>query len=140
MLQPDKSVSQATAKQILKSNKNIEWLNQWAQSDKGRVMFQYVSKPKKNDPINLLERKDQVVIFRLRTNHIQLNAHLSRIKKDHEPNCVLCDYREETVQHILFECPPLQVLRRQFLPPEPTRETSLYESKKSTASNLQIFP
>ena len=45
MLQPDRSVSQATAKQIMKSNKTIDWHNQWAQSDKGRVMFQHVPRP-----------------------------------------------------------------------------------------------
>ena len=129
MLQPDRSVSLATTKKILKSNKTIEWHNQWAQSDKGRVMFRYVTKPNKNDPINLLQRKDQVVIFRHRTNHVQLNAHLSRIKSDHKPNCILCDYREETVHHFLFECTPLQDLRRQFLPPDPTRENSLYSPK-----------
>ena len=63
MIQPEKCVSQATAKQILKSNKTIEWQNQWAQSEKGRVMFKYLPIPNKKDPINFLETKDQVAIF-----------------------------------------------------------------------------
>ena len=94
MIQPEKCVSQATVKKILKSNKTIEWHNQWALSDKGRVMFNFVTTPNRRDPINSLKRREQVVIFRLRTNHIQLNSHLSRITKDHESSCPLCDYRE----------------------------------------------
>ena len=124
--QQDKPVSQATVKQIIKSNNKIEWYNKWAQNDKGRVMYHHIPKPNKIDPINSLERKDQVVIFRLRTNHIQLNAHLNRILKDHQPACPLCGYREETVHHFLFECPPLQDIRSQFLPPNPNRENTLY--------------
>ena len=124
--QPDKPVSQATVKQIIKSNNKIEWYNKWAQNDKGRVMFHHMPQPNKSDPINSLERKDQVVIFPLRTNHIQLNAHLNRILKDHQPACPLCGYREETVHHFLFECPPLQDIRSHFLPPNPNRENTLY--------------
>ena len=137
--QPEKPVSQATAKQILKSNSTIEWHNRWAQHDKGRVMFKYLPKPNKNDPINSLERKDQVVIFRLRTNHIQLNAHLNRILKDHQPACPLCGYNEETVHHFLFECPQLQDIRTQFLPPSPDRENSLYASKLQLIKTCRFF-
>ena len=126
MLQPEKCISQGTTKQILKSNRTIEWHNKWAQGDKGRAMFKYVPNPNKKDPINFLDRKRQVVIFRLRTNHIQLNAHLSRITKDHDPSCPLCSYKEESVHHFLFECLPLQDLRARFLPLTPTRDNTLY--------------
>ena len=85
-------------------------------SVKGRAMFKYIPKPNGKDPINFLKRKDQVIIFRLRTTHIQLNAHLSRITKDHPPACTLCGYREETVNHFLFDCPNLQSTRNEFLP------------------------
>ena len=129
-LQPEKPVSQATAKQIIKSNSKTEWHKSWAQSDKGRVMFQYVPKPNRNDPINFLKRKEQVAIFRLRTNHIQLNAHLSRITANHPPACTLCGYIEETVQHFLFDCPTLQDLRKEFLPLNPDRENTLYFSRQ----------
>ena len=137
--QPEKPISQSTAKQIIKSNSRIEWHNLWAQGDKGRVMFQYVPKPNRKDPINFLKRKDQVVIFRLRTNHIQLNAHLSRITKDHNPTCTLCGYKEETVHHFLFECPHLQDLRTQFLPLNPDRDNSLYSTKNQLTQTCRFF-
>ena len=139
MIQPERCVSQETAKQILKSNRNIEWHNNWAKSEKGRDMFKYLPIPNKKDPINFLERKDQVAIFRLRSNHIQLNAHLSRILKDHNPACSLCGYREESVQHFLFECPPLQDIRSQFLPPNPTRENTLYAPKPQLLNTSSFY-
>ena len=139
MIQPEKCVSQSTVKKILKSNKSIEWHNQWALNDKGRSMFNFVTKPNKKDPINYLKRKKQVVIFRLRTNHIQLNSHLSRITKDHEPSCPLCGYREETVNHFLFDCPRLQDLRMQYLPTFPNRENSLYSSIQQLENTYRYY-
>ena len=128
--QPIKPVSQTTAKQIIKSKCKVEWQNTWTRSEKGRAMFKYIPKPNKKDPINSLKRKDQVIIFRLRTTHVQLNAHLNRITKDHPPACPLCGYREETVNHFLFDCPTLQDIRKDFLPQNPNLENTLY-------SNLQ---
>ena len=60
-------------------------------------IFKHVPKPNTKDEINILDRKDQVIIFRLRTTHIQLNFHLSRITKDLPPSCTLRGYKEETV-------------------------------------------
>ena len=122
-------VSQTTAKQMIKSNSKTEWKNSWTQSEKGRVMFTYMPKPNIKDPINSLKRKDQVIIFRLRSTHIQLNAHLSRITKDHPPACTLCGYREDTVQHFLFDSPPVNHPHKEFLPTNPERENILYHSK-----------
>ena len=139
MIQPERCVSQGTAKQILKSNRTIEWHNSWARSDKGRILFNYMPVPNKKDPINTLPRKDQVAIFRLRTNHIQLNAHLSRILKDHNPACPLCDYKEESVQHFLFDCPLLQDIRSKFLPLNPTRENTLYSPKPQLLKTSSFY-
>ena len=139
MLQPERSVSQGTVKQILRSNRTIDWHNQWAQSEKGRVMYRYVPNPNRKDPINSLDRKDQVAIFRLRTNHLQLNAHLSRITKDHNPACPLCDNPEESVHHFLFECPPLQDLRARFLPLNPSRDNTLYSSPNQLQQTSRYY-
>ena len=78
--QPNIPVSLATAKQIIKANNKIERLNNWAFCGKGRSMFAHMPTPNKKDPNNTLKREDQVTIFRLRTQHIPLNAHLNRIK------------------------------------------------------------
>ena len=139
MIQPERCVSQGTAKQILKSSRTIDWHNSWARSDKGRILFNYMPVPNKKDLINTLPRKDQVAIFRLRTNHIQLNAHLSRILKDHNPSCPLCDYKEESVQHFLFDCPNLQDIRSKFLPLNPTRENTLYSPKPQLLKTSSFY-
>ena len=137
--QPDKPVSQTTAKQIVKCNSKKEWHNSWALSDKGRVMFKYMSKPNREDSINFLKRQDQVIIFRLRTTHIQLNAHLSRITDDHNPTCNLCGYKEETVNHFLFDCPPLKEDRNTFLPSNPDLENTLYSNVSQLQQTCKYF-
>ena len=73
----------------------MDWHNKWAQSKKGRAMFNFVTAPNKNDPINSLPRNEQVSIFRLRTTHTPLNAHLNKILKEHLPNCNLCNHIKE---------------------------------------------
>ena len=81
--------------------------------------------PKRADPINDLNRKDQSTIFRLRTQHIGLNKHLYRIGATLTSACPLCDCLEETVEHHLFHCAPLADLRKQFLPPHFDKEKLL---------------
>ena len=81
--QPNLPVLLNTCKQIIKSNTKIEWLNPWASSNKGRAIFPYLTQPNIKDPINSQGRKDQVIIFRLRSQHVQLNMHLTRINPEH---------------------------------------------------------
>ena len=42
---------------------------------------------------------------RVRTNHVTLNAHLHRIKKEHQAKCVYCPGSDETVDHVRIHCP-----------------------------------
>ena len=57
MIQPERCVSQGTAKQILKSNRTIEWHNSWARSDKGRILFNYMPVPNKKRPRQYFAKK-----------------------------------------------------------------------------------
>ena len=102
MDQPDKPVPLNTCKQIIKSNIQIEWMSGWAQDKTGRKYFPYMPKPNKKDPLNKLERKEQSIIFRLRTQHAPLNHHLNRLNPMHEPLCPLCDHAYETVENFFF--------------------------------------
>ena len=124
---------------MIKSNTKIEWLNSWATCEKGRSMFKYIPKPNPKDQINLLKRKDQVVIFRLRTKHVQLNSHLSRITKDHQPTCTLCGHPDETVKHFLFDCPVLQDLRKELLPQNPDLDNTLYSNRQQLLNTSRYF-
>ena len=124
--QPEIPVNLQTTRQILKTNTKEEWLNRWATGSTGRAMYREMSKPKPNDSINSLCRKDQCTIFQWRTNHTKVNFHLNRINPLHPPLCRHCSAPYETTHHILLECPHLITLREEYLPPRPTINNTLY--------------
>ena len=104
-----------------------------------RPIFQYMTALKPRDELNLLERRQQVIIFRLRSKHIPLNAHLNRFQPQREPLCTLCPHPYETVAHILFDCPNLEDLRSILLPPSPTVENTLYCKKEQLQRTCKFF-
>ena len=132
-------VDQNTIKIMLKNNSKEEWNERWAKGTTGRVMYQEMSKPSRNDPINYLDRADQCLIFRLRTGHIQLNAHLNRTNPTHEPHCRNCSHPYETVSHVLFECPRLLDERKRLLPPLPSLHNTLYLSKEQLIKTCKFI-
>ena len=110
----------------MKNNTNENWLNRWAQGKTGRSVFAHMSAPRPKDNINLLNRKEQTAIFRLRTNHVPLNYHLNRINPQKPPSCPLCNNPSETTDHHLFHCKPLKNLRTTLLPKRPNISNTLY--------------
>ena len=129
------SASINTAKQTIKETKRRIWMKEWSETEKGRTIFDHMPSPKPNDSINILNRSEQVTIFRLRSGHAPLNKHLTRIGAKNNPLCPLCGVYEETVKHHLFECFALTDLRREYLPEQPDTENTLYgapEALKST--------
>ena len=137
--QPNLPVSQRTCKQQLKETCKKEWLRDWTQCDKGRNFYKYYPKPNSKDPINSLERRDQVTIFRLRTGHVPLNKHLNRINPEHHPACNLCLHPFETVEHFLFQCQGLQHLRDFYLPTDPDPANTLYASSEQLKRTSTFF-
>ena len=101
---------------MIKSNSKKEWLNSWASGMTGRVIYRHMTKPLLKDPINVLRREDQALIFQLRSQHVPLNCHLIRIGVQESAACSLCDYPSEAVEHHLFFCNKLTDLRGRFLP------------------------
>ena len=78
------------------------------------------------DPYHLLSRLQQVVIFRLRTGHCRLKAHLFRkMKLAPSPICP-CGLEEQTPEHILQICPLFQEQREQVWPTTAPLRTKLY--------------
>ncbi|GFS05551.1 ribonuclease H1, partial [Elysia marginata] len=78
--QQNTTTSFRTAQLIIRNNFTEEWLNGWATGKTGRSLFTFMATPNPKDSINSLERRDQVIIFRLRTHHAPVNAHLNRIQ------------------------------------------------------------
>ena len=126
--QPLKPTPYKTAKQIINTNYREVWMNMWATGQTGRAVYREMNKTKPKDPLRSLPRKDQAAIFRLRTQHVTLNQHLNRINPEHPPMCPLCNAQFETTPHLLLDCPKLQDLRAQLLPPSPDISNTLYSN------------
>ena len=132
-------VAYNTSCQMIRSNLKEDWLNTWATGTTGRSMYQHMAKPQHNDPINKLNRRDQSLIFQLRSKHIPLNQHLNRIGVKQSAACPLCDYHSETVEHHLFHCRNLTDLRGCFLPKVPNLSNSLYSTRKQLEQTCNYF-
>ena len=93
-------------------------------------LLQHEQTPNQTDPINQLHRAHQTAVFRLRTHHAPLNAHIHRIKKEHPAKCVYCLDSDETVEHFLFHCPLCDKIRTWLVPAQPNigLHNTLYES------------
>ena len=137
--QPERPVSQATCRQIIRSNTQIEWLSQWALGTTGRAVFTHMAAPTQKDPIDNLGRRDQSIIFRLRSRHVALNMYLNKLNPMQEPVCPLCPCPYETVQHFLFECPELCQLRETYLPSCPDIGNTLYGDTDQLLNTAQYF-
>lgn len=61
-----------------------------------------------------LNRRELVICFRTRTNHIPLNRFNFIMRKRDDPNCTRCG-REEDLLHIVLECKINEQLRLEFL-------------------------
>ena len=89
-------------------------LKQWHEVTKADA-FKYAFMPTsyKGECINQVKRYVQVTIFRLRSQHIQLNQHLNRFGIKTDAQCPLSRCSEESVAHTcnLFECTALDDLR-----------------------------
>ena len=84
------------------------------------------------DPINGLARHEQTTIFRLRRGHCGLRAHLKRIGI---MDSALCDCKEaeQTVHHILEDCPIWRKQRHQLWPQDESTTNKLW----GTAEDLR---
>ncbi|GFR57948.1 hypothetical protein ElyMa_001757600 [Elysia marginata] len=91
------------------------------------------------DSINSLERRDQVIIFRLRAHHAPVNAHLNRIQPMTFPVCHFCDAPYETTTHLLFQCTSLQDLREEYLPPRPDAWNTLYSNSQQLKKTSTFY-
>ena len=102
-----------------------------------------VSQPR--EIYNQLDRRDQVIIFRLRTGHNRLNKHLHRLNIVRSPKCP-CGEDDQTAKHILQDCRNLQTLRENTWPTTESLQDKLYgpvdmlqkTTQFITASGVQV--
>ena len=79
----------------------------------------------KSDPYYRLNREDQVIIFRLRTGHNRMRAHLKRIHLSSSDLCP-CGEAAMTSGHILQDCNDHFQVRRALWPQETSLESKLF--------------
>ena len=130
MPQIDENTTFSTAKSIALQHSKKKWKSQWIQNNTGRTLFEYQPAPNPGDAINSLERIHQCNIFRLRTGHSMLNTHRNRLDPLVPPHCRHCNDPYETVEHHLLYCGRLSMLRRKFLPDNPTISDCLYGNRE----------
>ncbi|GFR70028.1 p53-induced protein with a death [Elysia marginata] len=124
---------------FLRNNSTEEWLNGWAIGKTGRSLFTYIATPNPKGSINSLEKRDQVIIFRLRTHHAPVNAHLNRIQPMTPPVCHFCDAPYETTTHLLFQCTSLQDLREEYLPLQPDAWNTRYSNSQQLKNTSTFY-
>ena len=78
------------------------WSNQLKDSYSGYKPHQ--------DPLHLLGRAEQTIIFRLRTGHCRLRSHLRKMGAAESAACD-CGEGDQTPEHVLQACPLLAHLR-----------------------------
>ena len=90
------------------------------------------------DPINCLARHEQITIFRLRTGHCGLRAHLKRIGI---MDSALCDCKEaeQTVHHILQDCTVWRKQRNQLWPQDESTTNKLWRTAKDLCHTTQFL-
>ena len=129
LCQPEIAAEYTTAKHIIQQNFKEEWMNCWAKGMTGRVVYSHMNTINPKDKLKDLPRKEQSIIFQLRTQHAPINMHLNKINPQHPPMCSLCEYPYETVEHLLLHCPKLKDIRQKFLPTPPDITNTLYSSR-----------
>ena len=93
--------------------------------------------PLQSDSLHKLNRTEQLILFRLRTGHNRLNAHMYNKFKIGESEMCPCNAGIMTAEHLLQHCPLNDAMRRDTWPdPTPLRDKlygNLEELRKTAA-------
>jgi len=122
--QSDLTLSYSEAKAVVKLAYRNKWKEEHTEHDE-------------KDSYYKLTRREQVVMFRLRTGHNRLRHHLYTKFRIGESDTCPCGTEPMTVQHILGRCPKLAALRRETWPEGTRLQDQLYgdvqQLRKTTA-------
>ena len=107
-------------------NEHNKESHQWSmvRGGQGKTSLQSYAEPNKKRPSKPSERKDKLIMFRLRSEYIQLNQHVSIGIKN--ANFPLCPCTEVSVAYNLFDCQALSNLKAEFLQLNHDPQNTLY--------------
>ena len=113
--QEDRSTSFFEAKTIIKAKQQKKWMQEHPRYNRA-------------DPYHLLPRREQVIMFRLRTGHNRLNYHLyTKLRIGQTEQCP-CRTDSQTTEHLLQSCPLFEALRQRTWPDHTPMVQKLYGS------------
>ena len=96
------SLSKAEVKSVVWERINQMWQERWDGESKGRHLYN-VQKSVKVRRVGSGQRREEIVLTRLRLGHSGLNKTLKLMGKHESGLCEGCQ-EEETVEHVLMEC------------------------------------
>ena len=93
-----------------------------------------------SDHYHKLGRKEQVIIFRLRTDHNRLAHHMYKTFRIGNSGMCTCGEEKMNAAHILQNCPKFSAERRRYWPTTTTVQEKLYcnlEGLQATAAFIE---
>lgn len=121
-------ISRAEVKNIIKEHANKIWQERWDEEETGRHMHN-IQKQIKRGKVWGRNRREEIIITRLRIGHTGLNQSLKVIGKHPTGECEYCG-QIETVTHILTTCKRYDKERQEL------RETMQEEGVETTIENI----
>lgn len=99
----------AAAKRRIRREAKAEWEKSWVTEKTSRPTKRLIELPNKKtlEYWSDLRKATASILMQLRTRRIGLAAYLHRISRRESARCT-CDLGNQTVSHILLECPLLQ--------------------------------
>ncbi|KAJ5318355.1 zinc knuckle domain protein [Penicillium atrosanguineum] len=96
----------AAAKRRIRNEAKLEWERTWAKETTSRPTRRLIETPTKKtlEYWSGLRKATASILMQLRTGRISLGAYLSRINRRESARCG-CDLGNQTVVHVLLECP-----------------------------------
>jgi ribonuclease HI len=88
-----------------------------------------------------LNRNSSTILNRIRSGHLPTNEFLHRINKADSPICPSCKLADETIRHVMYECPEYRQVRRERLDGlgRNSRDTQFLLSTKKGAEALTSY-
>ena len=129
------------ADQLAKEGSNMQQPDVPISYHQKKSMIKAQRKPNlpSRDDYHLLNRQEQVIIFRLRTGHNRLNSHMyTKFKIGTTAKCT-CGQANQTSEHILQECANYDTLRRTYWPSDTPMNVKLYGTKQEMENTVQFI-
>lgn len=105
-------VSKAEVKSLIWERINQKWQEKWDREKKGRHLYA-IQKAVKHKRVSRGNRREEIVITRLRLGHCLLNKTLKLIRKHETGLCEGCS-EEEPVEHLILKCKRFEKQREEM--------------------------